>query len=124
MTLIRATLAGLCSASLLAMGMLMPAQAAMISNPQSQQANAEAVERAELVAALQRKDVQQQLVALGVDMEAAQERVNALSAEEIAQLNHAIADMPAGGVIEVVGVVFVVLLVLELLGVTNVFTSF
>jgi hypothetical protein len=34
-----------------------------------------------------------------------------------------IADLPAGaGVIEVIGIVFVILLILELIGVTNIFT--
>jgi len=85
-------------------------------------------ERAETVArvqsALDRETVQAQLVAHGVDPVAAKARIAALSNEELRQLDGRLAELPAGaGVVEIVGVVFVVLLILELVGVTNVFTA-
>lgn len=85
-------------------------------------------ERADTVArvqaALDREAVQTQLMALGVDAEAAKARIASLSAEELRYLDGRIASLPAGaGTLEVIGIVFVVLLILELLGVTNFFRT-
>jgi hypothetical protein len=74
---------------------------------------------------LARDDVQQMLIRYGVDPDIAAKRVAALTNTELAMIESRIEQMPAGaGVIEVVGIVAVVLLILELLGVTNVFTKF
>lgn len=86
-------------------------------------------ERADAVArvqsALDREAVQAQLVAHGVDPAAAKARIASLSNEELRQLDGRLAELPAGaGVVEIVGVVFVVLLILELVGVTDIFKSF
>lgn len=83
-------------------------------------------ERADAVArvqaALDREAVQAQLVARGVDPAAAIERVAALTDEELRYLDGRLAELPAGaGVIEVIGIVFVVLLILEIVGVTDIF---
>ena len=68
--------------------------------------------------------VRDQLEQLGVDAEAAEGRVAALTNEELAMLDARIDEMPAGsGVLGIVGAVFVVLLVLELVGVTNIFNA-
>jgi hypothetical protein len=85
-------------------------------------------ERAETVArvqdALDREAVRDQLVAHGVDPEAAMERVAALADEELRMLDGQLARLPAGaGVVEVVGIVFVVLLILELVGVIDIFKA-
>jgi hypothetical protein len=86
-------------------------------------------ERAEAVARVQaafdRDDMQAQLVAQGVDPVAAMERVAALTDEELRYLDGRLAELPAGAdVVAVVGVVFIVLLILELVGVTDIFKSF
>jgi hypothetical protein len=74
---------------------------------------------------LARDDVHQMLIRYGVDPDIAAKRVAALTNTELAMIESRIEQMPAGaGVIEVVGIVAVVLLILELLGVTNVFTKF
>ena len=66
--------------------------------------------------------VQQQLVQMGVNPELAMARVNALTPTERQLLEKNISDLPAGaGVIEVIGIVFIVLLILELVGVTDIF---
>lgn len=79
---------------------------------------------AQMQSLLDRDDVRQQLIGLGVDPQEAQARVAALTEAEIARFEHELADGEAGsGVIEVIGVVFVVLLVLELVGVTDIFKS-
>ena len=78
------------------------------------------VERVEAV--LARDDVRQQLQAMGVDADAAQARVASMTDAEIDRVAQHIDQLPAGaGVIEVIGVVFVVLLILEILGVTDIF---
>lgn len=71
---------------------------------------------------INRDDVRARLVEFGVDPIEAQQRIAHLSSEEVRLLQDRIADLPAGaGALEVLGIVFLVLLVLELLGVTNVF---
>ncbi len=75
---------------------------------------------------LMREDVQTALVRMGVDQSQAIERVQALTPSELAQLEQHLNELPAGGtgIVEVLGIVVIVLIVLELLGVTNVFTRF
>jgi len=73
---------------------------------------------------LAEESVRSQLIALGVDPSDAQSRIAALSDSELAELNAKLPDLPAGGsILAVVGIVFVVLLILEVVGVTNVFTA-
>lgn len=73
---------------------------------------------------LARADVQQAMTALGVDPAAARERVAALSQAEVMQLERELDQLPAGGdFFAVVGIVFVVLIILELTGITNIFTK-
>ena len=86
-------------------------------------------ERAASVARVQatfdRDDMRAQLEAQGVDPAAALERVAALTDEELRYLDGRLAELPAGAdVVAVVGVVFIVLLILELVGVTDIFKSF
>ena len=75
---------------------------------------------------LTREDVRGQLEQLGIDPVAAEQRVNSLTPSEIAQLQPHLDSLPAGGdgLLVVVGVVFVVLIILELVGVINIFTKF
>lgn len=72
-----------------------------------------------------RDDVRTMLTDLGVSPESAQSRIASLTSAELRMLEQRIDSLPAGGdsVFVVVGVVFVVLLVLELVGVTNIFTK-
>lgn len=74
---------------------------------------------------LQAQDLRDAMVAMGVDPQSVEQRVAALNAEELAELNASLDELPAGsGVVEVVGLVFIVLMILELVGVTNIFTAF
>lgn len=75
-------------------------------------------------AVLAREEVRERLEQLGVDPVEAVERAAALSDAELVALAENLEELPAGGsLLGVVGVVFVVLLILELVGVTNVFTK-
>lgn len=84
--------------------------------------------RGELVSHIQaqlaRDDVRAQFLARGVSPAEVDARIAALSTQELQMLSLQLDDLPAGGsVLAVIGVVFVVLLILELVGVTNVFTE-
>ena len=96
--------------------------ASIISNEQlvmEQQSN---FERSNLVAAFQRDDVKQVLISKGVDPQKAIERVSSMTDSEVAELNQKIDELPAGsGVLELAVFVFLVLVVTDLLGVTDVF---
>jgi hypothetical protein len=71
---------------------------------------------------LARDDVQEQLVAQGVDPAEVEARVAALSDAEAAQMADQLEEMPAGAsVIGALFAVFVILLVTDILGLTNVF---
>ncbi|SRR5690606_6018012 len=81
-----------------------------------------ALERIDAV--LAREAVRERLTQLGVDPADALERAAALSDAELVALAENLEELPAGGdLLGVLGVMFVVLLVLELLGVTNVFNK-
>ncbi len=73
-------------------------------------------------AALARTEVRDRLEQLGVDPVAANERIAALSDRELEQLATDLDNLPAGGsLLGVVGIVFIVLLILELVGVIDIF---
>jgi hypothetical protein len=80
------------------------------------------VDRGQLLTVLDREDVRKELLAMGVDPQAARERVAALSDDEIQSLNGRIQELPAGGdVLGVALVVFLVLLFTDIMGYTDVF---
>ena len=71
---------------------------------------------------LARSDVRQAMVRMGVDPAQADARVAALSDADLIQVQGQLDRLPAGGnALAVVGIVFIVLLILELTGVTNLF---
>ena len=72
-------------------------------------------------ARLARSDVQQAMMALGVDPVEAQLRVAALDERELVQLQGHLDELPAGGILALIGVVFVILLILVLTGVIDIF---
>ena len=76
---------------------------------------------AEIQAALAREDVRGELERLGVDADHAAARVAALNDQELAILAEGLEELPAGGLLATIGVVFLVLLILELVGVINIF---
>jgi hypothetical protein len=80
--------------------------------------------QADVQAFLARGEVQEQLIALGVDPADASGRVAALTDQELSLLQNHINDLPAGSsALAVLGAVFLVLLILELVGVTNIFSK-
>lgn len=98
--------------------------ASVITTQQAMSAEARASVESDVRASLARDDVRQAMVRLGADPTQADSRVAALSDAELMQLQGQLDRLPAGadgGVLVVVGIVFIVLLILELTGVTNIF---
>ena len=61
------------------------------------------------------------LINLGVDPAQAEFRVASLSNRELAELQNHLEELPAGGILGLIGAVFVILLILELTGVIDIF---
>lgn len=120
MTPLKKTLSLLLSIALFTMSI--SAQAAMVTNDivivQSQQHEA----RNELMRTVQREDVRQQLLGLGVSPAAVESRIELMTPEEIAHLNQQIEDLPAGGdVLGVLLVIFIVFVITDIIGATDIF---
>ena len=75
---------------------------------------------------LAQKSVQSTLIRYGVEPADASARVAALTDTELQTLEQQLEQLPAcgTGVVEVIGIVAIVLVILELLGVTNFFSEF
>ena len=97
-------------------------QAAVISTQQAMSAEVRAATEADVRAKLARDDVRQAMLQLGADPAEVDGRIASLSDAELMQVQGQLDQMPAGGVLAVVGLVFVILLILELTGVINIFT--
>ena len=97
-------------------------QAAMISNDvvinHAQQSKA----KTELLQTINRSDVKQQLLNMGVAPENIESRINLMTHEEIAQLNQQIGELPAGGdVLGVILIIFIVFVITDVIGATDIF---
>lgn len=102
----------------------LPASAGMIDTGSALETQSRQATLEDLQGLLAREDVRAKLQTLGVDPAAAERRVASMTPEEVSALQQRIDELPAGaGALEVLGVVFLVLLVLELVGVTNVFSG-
>lgn len=99
----------------------LPVQAAMISTPDVIQSQQSQYDREQLFSMLDRDDVQEKLVSMGVAPELVLERINSMTDFEIAQLNQQINDMPAGGVLGVVVLIFIVFIITDVIGATDIF---
>lgn len=116
------TLSLVLSVTLIFSSMVAPASAAVIGTQEALALNARQAQIADIQRTLSRDDVQQAMVAMGVQPEQAQLRVAALSDTELAQLQAELGSLPAGGeALALIGAVFLVLLILELTGVINIF---
>ena len=120
--LLRRTCVALVSVSVISLGLQAPAVAGVVSTADAVAAARGESPRAVVDATMARADVRGQLAELGVDAAAIEGRLAALSDAEIAQLAQQIEDAPAGGdALAVIGIVFVVLIILELVGVIDIF---
>lgn len=118
----RFTLALACMFS--AMTLAVPAaQAGLVSAERHAAAAAAQQPRDQVQAFLGRADVQAQLIGLGVDPVEAQARAARMSDAELATVAARMQELPAGaGAVEVLALLFIVLLITDILGITDVFT--
>jgi len=112
----------LVSLGIVSLGLQAPAVAGVVSTAEAVAAARGENPRAVVDAAMARADVQGKLAELGVDAAAIEGRLAALSEQEVAKLAAQIESAPAGGdALAVIGIVFVVLIILELVGVIDIF---
>lgn len=71
--------------------------------------------RTELREKLERKDVQQQLVEMGVDPEAAINRVDNMTSEEVAEINGQLETLPAGAGLSNVELLLLIIIIILLI---------
>ena len=110
--------------SLLALNLYLPAaHAGMVGTEAVVNAAQTQQYRERLHSALNRDDVQAQLLARGVDPTQVQARVDSLTDEELQTLATNMDQLPAGGdsIIGALVFIFIVLLITDLLGLTNIF---
>lgn len=99
-----------------------PAHAAMVSNSQVIHAEQQQQDKAALLQALARADVQAQLSDLGVDAADIERRVNQMTPDELGQLSQKMAELPAGGdALGLIVLIFLVFIITDMLGATDVF---
>ena len=102
------------------------AQAALVGTEELLAAGDAATERARVLAFVERAEVREQIAALGVDPNEAAARVAALSDAQIHEIAGQLDRLPAGqsavgAVVGAIVIIFLVLLVTDLLGLTDVF---
>lgn len=110
--------------SLLALNLYIPAaHAEMISTEAAVSAAQTQQYRERLHDAINRDDVKAQLLARGVDLAQVQSRVDSLTDEEVQTLTTNMDQLPTGGdsVVGALVLIFIVLLITDLLGLTNIF---
>ena len=108
--------------SLLGIGIPPLARAELVGTQQLVQAQERQTRLDRINVLLARDVVRDRFIELGVAPAQAQERIAALTDEELVMLEQRLESLPAGGVLAIIGAVFLVLLILELVGITNVFT--
>jgi hypothetical protein len=120
MNRLRRLIAGLLVVSLTGMSMPLPAQAGIVA---TEDVLAASNDRARIGDLVERADVQAQLQAYGVSPAEVKARVAAMTDAEAAELAAKIDQLPAGGasVLGVILIVFLVLLITDILGLTKVF---
>ncbi|WP_020406816.1 PA2779 family protein [Hahella ganghwensis] len=97
-------------------------RAAMISTESEIQSAQHQYDRDQLLQLTQSDEARDILLSMGVAPEDVEDRVNNMTSEELAEFNQQIDEMPAGaGVLGLVVLIFVILIVLDLLGTTNIF---
>jgi hypothetical protein len=112
---------GVLSVTLVNMGMVSAASAAIVQTSDIV-ATDRAADLGAIRARLDRTEVRAQMEKMGVDASAVDQRIAALSDQELHQLAVDMRNAPAGGdALALIGAVFVILLILELVGVIDVF---
>jgi hypothetical protein len=112
------------SVALICMGFAQTSSAGMISTGYLIDSETRDASLARVEVLLAQQDVERQLLAFGVDADIVAERLRGMSNMELLALEGRLDTQLAGGdALAVIGTVFLVLLILELVGVTDVFKS-
>lgn len=113
----------LVSASLISLGLQTPAVAGVVGTSEAMVAAQSGDALARIQAVMARGDVRDRMIELGVNPADVDGRIAALTPAEQADLANRLEQAPAGGdsALVVIGIVFLVLLILELTGVIDIF---
>lgn len=108
--------------SVLNMGMMSAAQAGIVSTSAIVRTDRD-TNLASIRSTLTRSDVRAQMEKMGVDAATVDQRIDAMSDSELADMAVQMQKAPAGGdgVLAVIGLVFVVLMILEFTGIIDIF---
>jgi hypothetical protein len=111
--------------AMLNLGSPLVARAELVGTLQAVQASTRAQDLATVNSALARAEVRAQFAALGVEPAQVEARVAALTDAELSTLAGQMNELPAGAdALAVIGIVFLVLLILEAVGVIDIFKKF
>ena len=95
-----------------------PLQAAIVGNGSLMTE----ITRADLIESLDKTGVQNQLISWGVDPQAAKFRIQQMNDDELTRLQQNFQQLPAGaGGLETVALIFIVLLITDMIGATDIF---
>ena len=110
--------------AIISMGFVQVSAAGVIGTQQMVNSEARQDQLARMESLLARQDVAQQLAYYGVAPEMVMERVQSLTSAELMELEGKIDQQVAGGdIVGLVGAVFIVLIILELVGVIDIFKA-
>jgi len=125
MILFRRCVASILCVAMLNLGSPLVAQAGIIGTLQAVESHNRAADLATINSALAREQVRAQFAALGVAPAQIETRVAAMTDTELRSLAGQMQELPAGSdALAVIGIVFLVLLILEAVGVLDIFKSF
>lgn len=99
-----------------------PVYAGMVSSADVMTQQQMNYDKNQILGFVDQAEVLEKLQALGVNPEDAKSRIANLTPTELAEFNKQMNEAPAGGIVGTVVTVLVVIAVLDLLGVTNVFS--
>ena len=98
------------------------AQAAIIANAQLIDQVQLTNDKNVLLQTINRVQVQEQLLSMGVTTAELESRINQMTQQEIAQLNQQINELPAGGdVLGIIVLIFIVFVITDVIGATDIF---
>ncbi|WP_017937386.1 PA2779 family protein [Zestomonas thermotolerans] len=115
--------AGLAALQLVTFAQIPVAQAAMIDTPQVLQEHRQEVDRQQLRAMLDDREVQRKLESLGVDRAQVEARIDSLTPAELAHFNQQLQEEPVGGsVVGIIVLFLVIFIITDMLCATDIFT--
>jgi hypothetical protein len=112
------------SVGIVTLGFVPVANAGVVTTTETIAAGDRDAQIDDITSLLARADVAEKLVAYGVDAADVSSRLDALSDSEIAMLHQNIETQIAGGdALGIIGAVFVILIILELVGIIDIFKA-